>query len=215
MKCSVSRSVSTGSRVSVLPVIFLFCGAYNISFYLNKPDCVVLILVQLLWIYISSITERFYLKFTDKAESLMEMRGKQMYTVCHAVHAHALHTCTPKTQTRTPHWSSFSVINKLVTHFILKWTHTLDCPQFPHQSDIKQPCECSLPKLLIFLNGCHSSTGFSHLPLSTNSSWSHSLISCVIWSPSAWLIRTFPEFQLFFSVGTSARYNAPSTTFFT
>lgn len=97
-----------------------------------------------------------------------------------------------------------SIINKYVTHIIHKRTCTLECPQFPHQSDIKQQSEGSQPELLICLNGCHSSTHFSNLLLSANSHLSPSLIIHLIWRPSAWLIRTFQEFQFFLAGGISA-----------
>lgn len=60
------------------------------------------------------------------------------------------------------------------------------------------------PGLLIWLNGCHWGTRFSHLPPSAHSHLSLSLIIRLIWRPSAWLIRTFPEFHLFLAVGMSA-----------
>lgn len=96
-----------------------------------------------------------------------------------------------------------SIINSYVRRIIHKQSHTLDCPQFPFQSDIKQRSEGSRPELLIWLNGCHWGTRFSHLPPSANSHLSPSLIICLIWRPSAWLIRTFPEFHLFLAVGMS------------
>lgn len=96
------------------------------------------------------------------------------------------------------------IINKYVTHIVRKRTRTLECPQFPHQSDIKQRSEGSQPELLIWLNGCHSGTHVSHLFPSANSHLSLSLIIHLIWRPSAWLIRTFPEFHLFSAGGISA-----------
>lgn len=84
-----------------------------------------------------------------------------------------------------------------------KHTHTVDCPQFPLQSDIKEGTKRSRPELFIWLNGCHWGTRFSHLPSSANSHLSLSLIIHLIWRPSAWLIRTFPESHLFLAIGTS------------
>lgn len=46
----------------------------------------------------------------------------------------ALHMARTKSQT---HWHTPSIINKYVTHVMHKHTHTVDCPQFPLQSDIK------------------------------------------------------------------------------
>lgn len=105
----------------------------------------------------------------------------------------------------TSHWYPPSIINKYVAGITHKQTHTWDRPQFPLQSDIKQPAE-GFPIAAVWsaLNGCHWGTRFSHLPPSARSHLSLSLIIHLIWRPSVWLIGTFPEFHLFLAVGMSA-----------
>lgn len=105
----------------------------------------------------------------------------------------------------TSHWYPPSIINKYVAGITHKQTRTWDCPQFPLQSDIKQPA-VGFPIAAFWsaLNGCHWGTRFSHLPPSARSHLSLSLIIHLIWRPSVWLIGTFPEFHLFLAVGMSA-----------